>query len=705
MGWSSFFLALCLSWSFFIIDTHQLQSSQTQVLLQLKKHLEYPKQLEIWYNKSTDFCYLSSAQLNLTCQDNFVTELRILGDMPKKVTIFCGFSVPNQTLSEKFSMDSFVTTLARLTSLRALSLVSLGLWGPLPSKIHRLYSLEYLDLSSNFLFGSIPHQISRLVKLQTLTLDGNFLNGSFPDWFVSLPNMTNLSLRDNHLTGVLLLASSVHRGQLVHLQHLDLSSNSLKGTPPASLFSLPNISYLNLASNMLSGSLPILLTCGIQLQFVDISHNRIKGLLPTCLSDESDKKVVKYGGNCLSSDVGDQHPESYCEEVKIIKRKDSKVKNVVILVSVIGGIFLVFVLLAFGLLVVCRRYGPRGTSEQHLLKAVQDNYVNAFSSDVLTNARYISRIAKFGTEGMPLCRLFSLEELMEATKNFDKSSLLGEGSYGKLHKGRLENGTQVAIRCLTVSKKYTIRNLKLRLDLLAKLRHPHLVCLLGHCIDGGGRDVSNANQVYLVYEYVGNGNYRTLLSENSPEKALKWSDRLAALIDVARAVHFLHTGIIPGFFNNRLKANNILLNEHRMAKLSDYGLSIVADKIDVSEANGDGLKSWQMKSLEDDIYSFGFILLESLVGPMISSRREAFLQNEMVSFDSQEGRRRIADPLVLATSSQESLSIVISITNKCISSDSSTRPSFEDVLWNLQYAAQVQATADGDQRSETMSNS
>lgn len=54
------------------------------------------------------------------------------------------------------------------------------------------------------------------------------------------------------------------------------------------------------------------------------------------------------------------------------------------------------------------------------------------------------------------------------------------------------------------------------------------------------------------------------------------------------------------------------------------------------------------------------------------------------------------EPIVLATSSQESLSIVISITNKCISDESSGRPSFEDVLWNLQYAAQVQATADAD---------
>lgn len=53
------------------------------------------------------------------------------------------------------------------------------------------------------------------------------------------------------------------------------------------------------------------------------------------------------------------------------------------------------------------------------------------------------------------------------------------------------------------------------------------------------------------------------------------------------------------------------------------------------------------------------------------------------------------DPTVLASCSQESLSIVISITNKCISPDPSARPSFEDILWNLQYAAQVQATTDG----------
>ena len=60
-------------------------------------------------------------------------------------------------------------------------------------------------------------------------------------------------------------------------------------------------------------------------------------------------------------------------------------------------------------------------------------------------------------------------------------------------------------------------------------------------------------------------------------RALKWSERLVILIDIAKAVQFLHTGVIPGFFNNRLRTNNILLDEHRRAKLGDYGLSIIND--------------------------------------------------------------------------------------------------------------------------------
>nr|XP_043617611.1 probable inactive leucine-rich repeat receptor-like protein kinase At3g03770 isoform X2 [Erigeron canadensis] len=101
-----------------------------------------------------------------------------------------------------------------------------------------------------------------------------------------------------------------------------------------------------------------------------------------------------------------------------------------------------------------------------------------------------------------------------------------------------------------------------------------------------------------------------------------------------------------------------------------YIIFVIWAKGDGPEAKADGPKSW-------------FILLETLVGPIVTGKGEAFLLNEMKSFGSQDGRQRIVDPVVLTTSSQESLSIVISITNKCISSDAGNRSLFEDVLLNL----------------------
>lgn len=67
------------------------------------------------------------------------------------------------------------------------------------------------------------------------------------------------------------------------------------------------------------------------------------------------------------------------------------------------------------------------------------------------------------------------------------------------------------------------------------------------------------------------------------EKVLKWSDRLAVLIGVAKAVHFLHTGVIPPSSCNRLKTNNVLLDEHGIGKLSDYGMSILREEVDKTE--------------------------------------------------------------------------------------------------------------------------
>ncbi|KAJ1275337.1 hypothetical protein BS78_05G127900 [Paspalum vaginatum] len=635
------------------------QSSKIELLQQLRKQLEYPRQLDAWGSPSSDPCYTQpTAVLAVTCEGNAITELKIVGDRITKPPKFSGYSVPNVTLSESFILDSFVTTLSRLTTLRVVVLVSLGIWGPLPDKLHRLSSLEVLDLSSNFLYGLIPPKLSVMSKLHTVTLDGNYFNGSVPDWldlFSNLtvlrlqsnqlmgsipasiakatkltelalagnsisgdvPNLGNLSklemldFRDNELDGelpemptavvtILLSKNSLKGeipeqfGQLNQLQHIDLSFNFLVGSPPVKLFALPNISYLNLAANMLSGSLSSSLTCSSTLGFVDLSTNRLTGDLPSCLNGNLNNKVVKFEGNCFKVDPAHQHEGKYCQRSH--KWRGSS-KDVGYVVTVVGILFIVLVIFLV-LMVSNKRSCQEVLSKQLFLqKHTQDNSTTGMSSELLVNARSVPQAVKLGTQIQPSHRLFSLEELKEATKIFERSAFLGEGAIGKLYKGKLENGTVIAVRCLALHQRYSIRNLKLRLDLLAKLRHPNLVCLLGHCIDST-TDESSVKRVFLVYEYMPGGTLASYLSASSPEKTLKWCHRLQVLIAIAKAVHFLHTGIIPGSLYNRLKTSSILLDEHLSAKLSDYGLSIITEEIYKHEVIGEGKRYLQNNAAE-----------------------------------------------------------------------------------------------------------
>lgn len=415
-----------------IWGTQQLQSSQSQVLLQLRKQLEYPKQLDYWVTPVIDLCYASTAQVNITCQDSIVVEIKIYGDMKTRPPSSDGFPVPHQTLSGNFSIDSLVATLSRLNNLRTLTLVSLGIWGPIPVKIHRLQSLELLDLSWNFLYGSVPETFPRIVSLQVLKLDGNFLNGTFPDWINPFSNLTSLSLRTNRLSGPLppslqkltsltdiTLSNNVISGKLMdlsglsrlkwmdlsnneldsglpslpkgvtavllsnnsfsgripeqygklnQLEQLDLSFNALTEADIGGVLALPKVASLNLASNMLTGLLPPRLSCGSKLQLVDISNNRLRGALPSCLSSNVRNRTVRFSGNCLLADPKHQHPETFCAAILQEKAKPRERKSAGVLVGVIGGIAAVVVLLTVGFLVFCRKYCPHGTSEQHLLQ-------------------------------------------------------------------------------------------------------------------------------------------------------------------------------------------------------------------------------------------------------------------------------------------------------------------------------------------------
>ena len=332
----------------------QISSSETRILFQLRQHLEYPDALKSW-NTWTNPCYLPySPAVTVVCANGHVTEITVIGNKTspslssKPLFVSGEFAVSEQTLSQKFSTDSLFTDLTKLTGLKKLSLVSLGIWGPLPPKISRFQSLEMLNISSNFIYGEIPPNLSSLKNLKSLVLADNWINGSLD--LSGIKGLQEVDLSNNQIgpnfpslgTSLvsLLLRNNSLRSQiptqvrnLAQLQRLDVSSNHLAGPIPPFVFSLPSLWYLNLAENQLTGELPKSTSCGKRLWFVDISRNLLVGNLPSCIGSSSSKyRKVLSVWNCLEGDSKFQRPLSFCQRqalavIPLPKKRGEKQEN------------------------------------------------------------------------------------------------------------------------------------------------------------------------------------------------------------------------------------------------------------------------------------------------------------------------------------------------------------------------------------------
>ncbi|GMI76853.1 avrPphB susceptible 1 [Hibiscus trionum] len=290
---------------------------------------------------------------------------------------------------------------------------------------------------------------------------------------------------------------------------------------------------------------------------------------------------------------------------------------------------------------------------------------------------------------------FNYQQLANATKNFSKESLVGQGGFGAVYKGHLESTGQqvVAVKQLDKTGLQGEKEFLVEVLMLSLLRHHNLVSLIGYCAEG--------DQRLLVYEYMQQGSLEDHLHYLTPDqKPLDWNTRMAIAAGAAKGLEYLHTEANPPVIYRDLKSSNILLGEGFNPKLSDFGLAKFGPSGDKSYVSTrimgthgycapEYLNSGKL-TMKSDIFSFGVVLLELITGRKAlddsRAREERFLADWARPM-LRDGMNilSLADPLLKGHSSRSTMKKALEVAFLCIQENANCRPSIRDIVLALDY--------------------
>ncbi|CAN6207246.1 unnamed protein product [Urochloa humidicola] len=213
----------------------------------------------------------------------------------------------------------------------------------------------------------------------------------------------------------------------------------------------------------------------------------------------------------------------------------------------------------------------------------------------------------------PSVRSFSWKELYQATNGFEK--LLGKGSFGEVYKGtiRSPHPHPIAVKKLIDSNDYSEQEFTNEVQSIGQIHHRNLVRMIGYCKQGKHR--------MLVFEFMPGGSLRNFLF--NPERRPPWHWRAEAALAIARGLEYLHDGCAAPIIHCDIKPDNILLDDHGVPRITDFGISKLLGNqqvhTTVTHVRGtrgyiapEWLRGDARVDTKADVYSFGVVLLEMI---------------------------------------------------------------------------------------------
>lgn len=308
----------------------------------------------------------------------------------------------------------------------------------------------------------------------------------------------------------------------------------------------------------------------------------------------------------------------------------------------------------------------------------------------------------------PGLNAFTFNELKTATKNFRSDNLIGEGGFGYVYKGWINeqtlcpskpgSGMVVAIKKLKPEGFQGHKEWLTEVNYLGQLHHPNLVKLIGYCLDG-------ENQL-LVYELMPKGSLENHLFRRGPQP-LSWATRIKVAVGTARGLAFLHDAESQVIYRD-FKASNILLDAEFNAKLSDFGLAKAGPTGDRTHVSTQvmGTQGYAAPeyvatgrlSAKSDVYSYGVVLLELLTGRRALDKSRVGAEQSLVDWAKPYlGDRRklfrIMDTKLEGQYPQKGALSVANLALQCLNPEPRSRPKMSEVLDELEKLQGLKSSA------------